>query len=140
MKVRTFIEISKFIVIGLSVLMTAFAGCSSDHVTGSQSDSSDIADGLCVLRIVVVTDVNSPQPATPIEFELPENMPIFLEVTNATGYHITTLMDGITQEGRWEITWDGTNDDGEQVQTGIYMYHLEWPEGNIWGPMRYVQQ
>jgi hypothetical protein len=125
------------ILAGVLLLMIAILGCSSDPITDSEYSLSPDASDRCVLKVVVSTNANSPQPATPIEFELPENVAVFLEVTNATGYHIATLMDGILETGVYMVTWDGTDDNGEQLQPGIYLYHLKWSGGQSWRPIPY---
>jgi hypothetical protein len=122
---------------GTLALMVAMVGCSSDRITDPEFPPSPTTSDRCVLKVVISVNSNSPQPATPIEFELPENVAVFLEVTNATGYHIATLMDGILETGEYMVTWDGTDDAGEQLQPGIYLYHLRWSGGQSWTPIPY---
>lgn len=43
------------------------------------------------------------------------------------GRNVRTLTHAMTQPGRHEVIWDGTNDRGECVTSGIYFYRLRTP-------------
>jgi hypothetical protein len=63
-------------------------------------------------------------PTTTISFYLPENERITLIVYDVTGRVIRRLFDGAVRFGRTEVTWDGVNDAGERVGSGVYLYRL----------------
>jgi subtilisin family serine protease len=48
-----------------------------------------------------------------------------LKVFSASGRLIRTLVDGPLAAGAHEATWDGTNDDGRAVPSGVYFSQLE---------------
>lgn len=52
-----------------------------------------------------------------------------LAVYNVTGQKVKTLVDGYMNAGVHIIRWDGTNDRGEVVSSGIYFYRVV-AEGN----------
>lgn len=120
----------------LLFLCLALVGCSSNPVVDPQNTAPPEQG---TMKISVGVDSEAPQVNTPIEFETPESVAIFLEVTNATGYHVKTLMDGVPDELVTLIAWDGSNDEGVMVPAGIYMFHLTYGDVSKWTPFRYIQ-
>lgn len=64
-------------------------------------------------------------PATTIAFQLPDRKPVKLQVFNASGQLVKTLVDGTLDAGSHHSTWDGTNDLNGAVTSGVYFYRLQ---------------
>jgi len=64
-------------------------------------------------------------PTTTIEFSLKENQNVSLEVFNIKGQKVKTLAKGQMEKGRHTIIWNGTNDHGQAVGSGIYFYKMD---------------
>ena len=64
-------------------------------------------------------------PVTTITLDLPKASSVRLEVFNVLGQRIRTLVDQRMSPGRYHVDWDGTNESGISVATGIYFYRLE---------------
>ena len=64
-------------------------------------------------------------PSTRIDFTVPRTGPIRIEIFNILGRKVRTLQDGVVEIGEHTITWDGTDDSGEDVASGLYLYRLE---------------
>jgi 5'-nucleotidase/UDP-sugar diphosphatase len=64
-------------------------------------------------------------PQTDISYSLPENSHVKLTVYNLLGQTVKTLVDEYQSAGSKEVTWDGRNERGESVASGIYLYRLE---------------
>ena len=64
-------------------------------------------------------------PITTIEYSLPEQSQVKLEVFNVLGQKVKTLADIVQPAGRHRIVWDGKDDQGKDVASGIYFYRLE---------------
>ncbi|HEY4643831.1 MAG TPA: FlgD immunoglobulin-like domain containing protein, partial [Bacteroidota bacterium] len=64
-------------------------------------------------------------PSTEIRFSLPTGGSVKLDIYAITGQKIRTLIDGRYAAGSYKATWDGTNDAGSHVASGIYMYRIE---------------
>lgn len=64
-------------------------------------------------------------PATSIRFSIPEAGLVHLRVYDVTGRVVRTLMDGAPGTGRFLMTWDGTDEAGRRVASGVYFYRLE---------------
>ena len=63
-------------------------------------------------------------PETNISYGLPEDANVVLKVYNVLGQEIRTLVDGQQSAGFFTVMWDGTNDFGEMVSTGVYIYRI----------------
>jgi hypothetical protein len=71
---------------------------------------------------------NHPNPfnaTTQIKFFLPKAGRVRLHVFNSSGQLIRTLLDKNIATGEYQICWDGCNDHGANVSSGIYFCRLE---------------
>jgi flagellar hook assembly protein FlgD len=57
---------------------------------------------------------------TRIAFTLPAAGRAELSVYDIAGRCVATLVDGHVEAGPHEVVWDGTNDAGEPVASGVY--------------------
>ncbi len=64
-------------------------------------------------------------PETTIDFETPEASNVSLRIYNLRGQQIKNLFEGKIDGGRHQMIWDGTNDLGAKVTSGIYFYVLK---------------
>jgi len=67
-------------------------------------------------------------PETNIEFNLPSEQNVTLMVFNLLGQQVRTLVNGTMGAGTHSVIWDGRNDDGVNVPSGIYFYKMITPE------------
>jgi hypothetical protein len=65
-------------------------------------------------------------PSTTIRYTLRETSHVTLRVYNVSGQLVRTLVDG-EQAGQksYSAEWDGRNNRGQNVSSGIYFYRLE---------------
>jgi len=63
-------------------------------------------------------------PTTTISFSLPAPGKARLEVFNVLGKLVATPFDGTAAAGETQVVWDGTNEAGSHVASGIYFYRL----------------
>jgi len=64
-------------------------------------------------------------PATNISFTIPEDVDVLLEIYNIAGEKLQTLVNENRPAGIYTVTWTGTNDKGEIVPSGMYIYRLK---------------
>lgn len=75
-----------------------------------------------------ILDANYPNPfkqTTTISYYLPKDCDVLLTVYNTIGQEIRTLVRERQGYGTQQITWDGCNDTGEDLSSGIYVYRLQ---------------
>jgi photosystem II stability/assembly factor-like uncharacterized protein len=63
-------------------------------------------------------------PTTQIRFGLPGNSEVSLKVYSITGQLVKTLLNNNFPSGFHTVTWDGTNQSGQTVSSGVYIYQL----------------
>lgn len=63
-------------------------------------------------------------PETVIEFALPQTADVTLEVYNVAGQKVATVTSGPMTAGYHRVTFDGRDDYGNQLASGIYLYRL----------------
>ncbi len=71
---------------------------------------------------------NVPNPfthRTEINYALPIQCPVNLQVYNSSGRLIRTLQTGIQNVGFYNIIWNGLDEEGKKVPKGVYFYHLQ---------------
>ncbi|MBN1885250.1 MAG: hypothetical protein JW876_07005 [Candidatus Krumholzibacteriota bacterium] len=59
-----------------------------------------------------------------MSFTLPAAARTILRVYDARGARVRTLLDGRRTAGPQAVVWDGTNDRGEPVPSGVYLVSL----------------
>ncbi|MCI0693320.1 DNRLRE domain-containing protein [candidate division KSB1 bacterium] len=63
--------------------------------------------------------------ATVIRYELPRSEKVSLAIYNLLGEKIRTLVNAPESAGSKQVIWNGANDDGVKVASGIYIYRIE---------------
>jgi len=66
-------------------------------------------------------------PFTSISFNLPAQSDISVRVYNQLGQEVRTLFKGEKSAGTHRLRWNGANNSGELVASGVYIYRLESP-------------
>ena len=64
-------------------------------------------------------------PMTTIRYEIADTAPVTMVVYNVQGRRVRTLVNEVKNAGRYEIVWDGRDDDGVPVGSGIYMNRVQ---------------
>jgi hypothetical protein len=64
-------------------------------------------------------------PTTSITFDLPEECWVYLKIYDLSGREIRNLMSAFNHSGNYRIFWDGLDDSGKSVASGIYVYRIQ---------------
>lgn len=64
-------------------------------------------------------------PVTKIAFELPEAGRVTLAVFDIRGRRVRQLVDEAKQPGRYDVDWNGTDDSGHRLASGVYFCRME---------------
>lgn len=71
---------------------------------------------------------NSPNPFNPttrIAYDMPAAGDVRISVFNVLGQHVSDLMDGHSEAGSYDVIWDGKDQAGESVASGVYFYRIK---------------
>jgi len=94
---------------------------------------ADIAELVSVHQVTVIPCAeiaNYPNPFNPetkIVFNLIESGNAKLEIYNIKGQKIKTLIKDQLSTGQHSVVWDGRDDNGKAVSSGVYFYKLQTP-------------
>ena len=64
-------------------------------------------------------------PETTINYELPEQSQVLINIYDILGREIRTLVNDFQDAGYKSVIWDGTDEFGRSVGTGIYLYQIK---------------
>ena len=64
-------------------------------------------------------------PVTRIRYELSRTSVVTLSVYDVAGRLVRQLENGLVAPGIYTAVWDGTNENGAAVSSGIYFYRLQ---------------
>lgn len=71
---------------------------------------------------------NSPNPfnaSTSISYQIPRATGVSLKVFNVFGQEVQTLVNERQWAGSYSVSWDGSNEDGQAMASGIYFCRLQ---------------
>ena len=105
--------------------------------------TTEPANGQGLFTLDIATAVEEPTTALPTEFALAQNYPnpfnpytqikyelpvtanVKLTLYNVLGKQVRTLVDKEQPAGFYSVQWDGLNEAGARVASGIYIYYIE---------------
>jgi len=77
-------------------------------------------------RFILFQNYPNPfNPSTVISYELTKPADISIEIYNVMGQKLRTLLDGHQVARSGQVIWDATNDLGQGVPAGVYIYSLK---------------
>ncbi len=101
----------------------------SQTVTVTVDSATDIEDHPVVEVVGIGTwlGTNHPNPFNPatfIEYSLGTSSPMSLAIFDAAGRLVRVLAEGWREAGRYTVFWDGRNDRGDSLPSGVYFCRL----------------
>lgn len=98
------------------------------HEAGGETRSQPVRVTTPALALALYQNEPNPfNPSTRIRFLVPEATHVRLVVYDSRGRAVATLLDEDREPGTGEIVWNGRNDSGAAVVSGVYFYRLETP-------------
>jgi hypothetical protein len=97
------------------------------YIVGLQGTSSVAGNNNSIPNEISLMQ-NYPNPfnsTTNIEYQIQKNDFVTLKVFNSLGQLVKTLVNGSKQSGEYSVIFDGMNEDGQKVSSGVYFYQLQ---------------
>ncbi|MFQ5863869.1 MAG: N-acetylmuramoyl-L-alanine amidase [bacterium] len=67
-------------------------------------------------------------PSTTINYQIPKSTRVSITIYNSLGQKVTTLVDKKQDAGFYQIQWDGKDEKGKEVASGLYIVRLTTPD------------
>jgi len=98
------------------------------YVDDVRVDGDYVSDGETIVHSIQFDlHENYPNPFNPtttIRFNLPESSSVDLDIFNIKGQKVKTLVGTDLAKGAHSVVWDGTDNEGRSVSSGVYYYRL----------------
>lgn len=97
-------------------------------ILGNEDFAAANSDGIPLVPLEFTLEQNYPNPFNPettIRYQLKEISRVKLEIFNVLGQKVRTLVDGQVDTGSHSIVWDGRNDIGVSIASGVYIYRIK---------------
>jgi hypothetical protein len=93
-------------------------------ITMAETSDADYHQ-LTPLKMNLTNYPNPFNPETTIHFELPASQEVELAIYNIKGQIVRTLLNDHLTAGSHHIVWNGRDDRGNSLSSGIYFYSLK---------------
>jgi hypothetical protein len=94
-------------------------------LAGSPSYLEQGAQSLLPRLVTLYPNFPNPfNPRTAIRFALPSESHLALEIFDVLGRRVRVLADGTLPAGTHDLIWDGTDNSGRRLGSGVYLYRL----------------
>ena len=97
----------------------------------NDKDFSLEGDTPLVRKLAMAVAPNPFNPRTEIRFALPADGDVQLQVFDARGTLVATLIDGSLGAGEHTAVWNGTDRHGRHVASGVYFSSLRTDSGRV---------
>lgn len=91
-----------------------------DFGSGTGDEGDVVPNEFCLMQ----NYPNPFNPATQFKFNLILPAQVTIQVFNVLGQLITTLLDEVKPAGIHTVSWDGSDDNGQAVKSGVYTYRI----------------
>lgn len=97
-----------------------------EHRTWTATVLAEVQSGVPAEYALLQNTPNPFNPNTEICYDLlgDRSYRTRLEIFNDLGQKVRTLVNGAQAAGSYSVTWDGRNDQGQQLSSGMYLYRV----------------
>jgi len=106
----------------------------SDQIGNYAYLSFQRKDGESLVPLLTNLHPNYPNPFNPsttVSFVLGRDMDARLDIYNVRGQRVNTLQNGLLAKGRHTFEWNGRDEQGSPVASGVYFSRLVTPDGSF---------
>ena len=95
-------------------------------LTFDGGSTSGVEEGAMPRKFALLQNTPNPfNPVTLVQYKLPRPAHVRIDVFNAAGRLVRTVVDEHQEAGYKTVSWDGTNERGGKVASGVYMYRMD---------------
>jgi len=116
----------------VTIVAADLAGNSVQETFSFQLNITDVEDNNLLKDYKLYQNYPNPfNPSTVIQFNLPERTNVTINIYDIQGRYVTTVFSGELQSGTHKVKWNGLNNRGQKVSSGIYFYQFKTDKMNI---------
>lgn len=109
-------------------------------IYGNETLHSTIVSARVPKDVMLAQNYPNPfNPETVIRFEVPDQAQTQLKVYDMNGRLVRTLVDGTVEAGSHQVSWNASNDAGQILPSGMYVYRLTAGSLTASGKMVFVK-
>jgi hypothetical protein len=113
---------------------------STEHMDHSATLGIDVSSETLPNRFGLKQNYPNPfNPTTEIAFTLDQTADVNLSIYNMLGQKVRTLTNGSKNAGTHTLQWNGLDEMGQNVSTGIYLYRLTSGSKSITKKMAFMK-
>ena len=90
-------------------------------------------------RLKITCYPNPFEESATFQYRLPEEGHVMLTIWNSNGLIVKNITDEFQAEGIHQVVWDGTNNSGNPVKSGFYLYSLHCKDIVLCGKLFFMQ-
>jgi len=109
-------------------------------------EASEVAKATAVEENVIPEKIslyqNYPNPFNPetrISFDIPQKGNVKLTIYNIIGSEVRSLVNNDLEQGTYHVTWNGKDNFGRPVASGVYLYKLESNNNSVTKKMNLIK-
>jgi hypothetical protein len=110
----------------ISVSGIVLAG--ADNAELSKVESAVSHEAFEAIPTVYALEQNYPNPFNPstdIRYAMPQSGNVQLVIYNMLGQEVRTLVSGQMEQGTHLVRWDGKDNSGRTLSSGVYLYRMQ---------------
>ncbi len=98
----------------------------SMRTLGNYEEMTNVEEHYQIPATTTLANYPNPfNPETTISFAVSQDQEIKLNIFNTKGQLVRSLYDGFEPAGKHEVSWNGKDQSGNTVSSGVYLYQLE---------------
>ncbi|MCL2065658.1 MAG: T9SS type A sorting domain-containing protein [Candidatus Cloacimonetes bacterium] len=70
-------------------------------------------------------------PETTIRFNIAVDSPVSIDIYNIRGQKVRRVFDGLVERGSHSVIWDGRDEEGRELGSGVYLYRMVTSEESM---------
>jgi len=97
-------------------------------IVGTKEFVENHNDGIPLVPVKFALFQNYPNPFNPdtkISYSIPKKCEVEIVIFNIIGQRVKKLVRSVKNAGRYQVIWDGRDDQGRFVSSGVYIYRLK---------------
>ena len=102
-----------------------FAGFAPDMGCYEYGMTSNDEDVISNTKISAKNYPNPFNPTTTISYAMDVNSYVYIDIYNVKGQKVIELFNGLVNAGNHSVVWDGKDDKGKAVKSGVYFYKIK---------------